>query len=424
MKVLELFSGMGSQIQALSDADIKYQSVGTCDWDIGAIYAYDILHHGKQTYVHYDNETKEELIKRLNKYTLSNNNKVLTEQGLRRKPIELLRRVIYAIERTNNYCNIKEIQGDKLPAIDLLTYSFPCQDLSTAGFFKTKNDGITKGSGTRSSLLWEVGRILEEINNTDNELPKFLIMENVPAILHKENIDNFKLWQNDLQKLGYYNHVYSLYAHNFGVPQSRQRVFMLSVKMGTILNKSMLTAFFNTFNNRIDQQVNIGKLTDYLKLDYDNPIYKFEADQSNPNFTINRKKINKISKVIYDGTSFANACKTILTEPDKYPNAGIIKYPYNVKDGKAPYRHLTARECFLLMGFTEDKYNLLLDNNFFIDSSRYFFNKTRLHKLAGNAIVVPVLVAIFRQIEILINIETFAFKCYQKRIESTDLPTI
>ena len=89
-------------------------------------------------------------------------------------------------------------------------------------------------------------------------------------------------------------------------------------------------------------------------------------------------------------------CKIILQQ-DRNPNSGIVIYPNDVK-GKSQYRYLTPRECFLLMGFEESDFQKVIDNNFKVNSSRYFFSRERLEKMAGNSIVVNVLEEIFKQL--------------------------
>lgn len=106
---------------------------------------------------------------------------------------------------------------------DLLTYSFPCTDISIAGH----QEGFAEGSGTRSSLLWEVGRLLEDAKERDM-LPEFLLMENVEAILAEKNLPHFKKWMMRLNNLGYDSSYAVLNAKDFGVPQNRKRVFMVS----------------------------------------------------------------------------------------------------------------------------------------------------------------------------------------------------
>jgi DNA (cytosine-5)-methyltransferase 1 len=110
----------------------------------------------------------------------------------------------------------------------ILTYSFPCQDLSLAG----KGNGMTKGGGTRSGLLWEIERILNEIKTSGGELPQVLLMENVPEAVGSKNWGDFSLWEEYLTSLGYFNYYKIMNSKNFGIPQNRERVFMVSVLGG------------------------------------------------------------------------------------------------------------------------------------------------------------------------------------------------
>jgi DNA (cytosine-5)-methyltransferase 1 len=106
----------------------------------------------------------------------------------------------------------------------LLTYSFPCQDISGAGLGK----GFAKGSGARSGMLWEVERILNECYEL-NCLPQCLVMENVPLIHSKENYPHLLEWIKALEKLGYQSYWQDLNAFDYGVPQNRNRTFMVSI---------------------------------------------------------------------------------------------------------------------------------------------------------------------------------------------------
>lgn len=102
-----------------------------------------------------------------------------------------------------------------------MTYSFPCQDLSIAG----KRKGMSKGDNTRSGLLWEVERLLDECK----ELPQILLMENVPDVIRPANIKEFRKWHYKLEQLGYSNYVDVLNAEDYGIPQNRNRCFMVSI---------------------------------------------------------------------------------------------------------------------------------------------------------------------------------------------------
>lgn len=116
----------------------------------------------------------------------------------------------------HNFGDISKIE--KLPGADLWTYSFPCQDLSVAG----KGAGIKQG--TRSGLLLEVERLLEV-----SEKPKYLLMENVKNLVGKKNKADFDRWCEKLESLGYTNYWEVLNAKDYGIPQNRERVFMISI---------------------------------------------------------------------------------------------------------------------------------------------------------------------------------------------------
>lgn len=106
----------------------------------------------------------------------------------------------------------------------ILTYSFPCQDLSNAGLMQ----GMEKGSGSRSGLLWEVERILLECKGLDC-LPQVLVMENVPGVIGANNLEPFNQWLNALERMGYTNYYKILNASDYGIPQNRRRCFMVSI---------------------------------------------------------------------------------------------------------------------------------------------------------------------------------------------------
>ena len=124
--------------------------------------------------------------------------------------------------KTKNYGSITDIQ--EIPQVDIFTYSFPCQDISLAGNQK----GFSRDSGTRSGLLWEVERLLEN-QEKSNKLPKVLLMENVKALVGMKFKDDYIEWQLKLQELGYTNYWEVLNSKNYGIPQNRERVFMVSI---------------------------------------------------------------------------------------------------------------------------------------------------------------------------------------------------
>src|SRR5690554_4121731 len=174
IRLIELFAGIGSQAKALKNIGANFEHYKVIEFDKYAIKSYNAIH----------------------------NTNFNTQDITKIKAKDL------GIVNTKNYEYI-------------LTYSFPCQDLSIAGKLK----GMKKEDNTRSGLLWEVERLLNECE----ELPQILLMENVPQVIGKKNIQDFHKWQTFLEKLGYSNYIELLNAKNYGIPQNRNRCFMISV---------------------------------------------------------------------------------------------------------------------------------------------------------------------------------------------------
>lgn len=105
-----------------------------------------------------------------------------------------------------------------------MTYSFPCQDLSSAG----QGKGMQRGSGTRSGLLWQVERILLELTQR-KERPDVLVTENVPQVCNEQNSKDFDEWLLSLERMGYVNYFKVLNAKDYGIPQNRERLFCVSI---------------------------------------------------------------------------------------------------------------------------------------------------------------------------------------------------
>lgn len=156
------------------------------------------------------------------------------------------------INDTDKYCYI-------------MTYSFPCQDLSVAG----RQKGMTKGSGTRSGLLWEVERLLNEVEN----LPQVLLMENVPQVHSEDNMPDFQKWIDFLTSKGYSNYWQDLNAKDYGVAQNRKRCFMVSI--------------LGEYNYKFPQPILLTKtMKDYLEDEVDEKYY------------INSEKAQKLIKTL------------------------------------------------------------------------------------------------------------------------------
>lgn len=406
LRVVEAFSGIGSQAKALENLYIDHKILCTVDWDINAIIAYDLIHNGKQNLEKYEKYNKDRLLDILSKYTLSRDGKKKLEfKNLKKYNEEFLRSLYAAIDRTNNLVSITDVKGIDLPNdIDLLTYSFPCQDLSVAGYWHGNKGGIDRNANNRSGMLWEVERILLERQELKLELPKMLLMENVSNILAARNMENFNDWQNSLSKLGYYNEVFTLNASNFGIPQKRVRTYMLSVLCKTKKERINVEKFF--FENNLERHFfgkKMKKLENFIKIDYSNNIYKKEANMAQANYTSSRIDIyNDNVKILENGKVRDIIVPTVTTKQDRNPNSGVIDYFVGNKE-KCQYRFLTPRECFLLMGFEEKDYNILINNQMYTMGNNVIFSNERLYKLAGNSIVVNVLEEIFKQVEYINN---------------------
>lgn len=349
--------------------------------------------------------TDEELLNELSKFTLSRDGKVsITKKGLRNLKREKSLRLLSAIKRCNNLGSITDVKSEMLDfKIDLFTYSFPCQDLSIAGAWHGNNSGIDRDANNRSGMLWEVERILIERYKSNVQMPKFLLMENVSNILSTTHKENFEEWKNTLVDMGYYNKVYVLNANDFGVPQRRTRAYMLSVHIGNNNpKKEELEQYFA--NNDLGQGFVQAKLNikhksidEFLRIDYNNELYYKEAVEAQPNDTPSRQRIYNENELIVekDRINVKNIA-TITTKQDRNPNSGVIDFISGV-EGKSKFRYLTPRECFLFMGFDEEDFQRLIDNDFYWRRNIRVFNNNTLYKLAGNSIVVDVLEAIFSQ---------------------------
>lgn len=403
LKIIETFSGIGSQAQALKNIGVEHEVVATVEWEIGAMYAYDIIHNGSQDLSMYRHHTKDSLIAELEKYNLSGDGKVpLTNRSLIGMSVLQLKAILCSIERNNNLVDITSVTADKLPEADILTYSFPCQDLSVAGTWHHNSGGIDRDAKNRSTLLWQIERILKEYVEMDKKLPKFLLMENVSNILSNKHIKNFNEWQSFLEGLGYVNKVYTLDARNFGVPQSRIRTYMMSVLASQPEKANALEDYFflNDLENVKLPESEVNPISKYLRLDYSIQKYRQEAIDSTPVYTPSRQKIYENNRILATDDKPNNllCAKTVTTKQDRHPNSGIVEYSNNILTNiNSKYRNLTPRECFLLMGFDEEDFDLLTQNNIDIATDRRILPPSKLIRLAGNSIVVQVLESIFQQ---------------------------
>lgn len=414
-KIVELFSGIGSQAKALKNLNVDIDVQATCEWDIHAFIAYDAIHNDTSILEEAKEKNKEDLFDALKSYTLSNNGKEsMSLATLHAYSEEVLRRIYTAIKRTSNLVDISKVSGNDMPdQTDLLTYSFPCQDLSNVGAFHHYNKGIDKNSGSRSSLLWEAGRILTEMKLANKRLPRYLVMENVPTLLSERHRDNFFTWINELRELGYISGYYQLNAKDFGIPQNRPRLLMLSVYVGD--NDHKIKIVNNYFASTDEEKI----VSDYRNSDFfhdltvrdllritndKGSVLWNEAVECTPNDTPSRRKIWEENPVIYnqDGTYTEESfIRTITTKQDRNPNSGNIYFDSGLEN-RGKFRYLTPRECMLFMGFTDEDYEKLISANPEQRIHSKLFPRDKIIRMAGNSIPVKLLEGFFFQ---LINLD-------------------
>lgn len=414
-KVVELFSGIGSQAKALQNIDMKINVQGTCEWDYHAFVAYDAIHNSLELTPEVEAMSKSEVLGKLEGYTISSDGKnAIAFSTLKTYTEDSLKRMYQSIIRNRNYVDIRSLKGDEMPGnIDILTYSFPCQDLSNVGAFHGYRDGIDKDSGSRSSLLWQVGRILQEMKDKHRRLPRYLLMENVPTLLSDRHFGNFSTWVNDLKELGYESIYYEVNAHNFGLPQNRPRLLMLSVFVGKNDKKRKKITNYFLLKSHSDDIIEDYKKSEFYKdiqmeelfrTDYSDKTLLKEAIECTPNDTPSRKKIwdenpqlvlkdNKINPEF-------NMIRTITTKQDRNPNSGNLYIDTGLA-GKSRFRYLTPRECLLFMGFEDKDYENIKKYNTEIHKGSDMFPRDKIIRMAGNSIPVKLLEGIFLQIKII-----------------------
>lgn len=221
IRLIELFAGIGAQSKALEVLKANFESYKIAEWSKESIKAYTYIHHYEEIKNCNDKE-----ITNLDGISRNYSEPMTKEQINNLKEDEKIL-LTNCKKITHNLIDISKVKGEDLNIVDtdkyeyVLTYSYPCQDLSLSG----KLGGMEEGSGTRSSLLWEVERLLKECKNK----PQILIMENVPQVIGTKNKSSFHKFMKRLEDLGYKNFVKVLNSKDFYIPQNRQRCFMVSI---------------------------------------------------------------------------------------------------------------------------------------------------------------------------------------------------
>lgn len=433
IRLIELFAGYGSQHLALKYLGAECESYHICEWAVKSIQAYKDIHFGNDNTDYSKDLSFDDIVEFLcNKGISANYNDLMNYDQIKRMGEVKCRQTYNNIKATHNLVNIMQTKADDLEIIDtdkycyLMTYSFPCQDLSKAG----KGKGMEKGSGTRSGMLWEVERILEECT----ELPQVLLMENVPDVIGSKNAKHFAQWVEKLQELGYKNYWQILNGKDYGIPQNRQRCFMVSI----------LGDYYYEFPKTISLKL---MLKDMLEDEVDDKYYLSDEQILTAGYFGNA--VNPNLKDVYDRKKAIinkQIAYTVSTKPDR--RVGDCNYvtddrremtaeeflkPIKVKEatrkgyaeayesdsinleqlnsktrrgrvGKgvaqtlttscnqaavknSRIRKLTPKECWRLMGVKDEDYEKAAKNQ----------SNSSLYHLAGDSIITNVLMAIFNE---------------------------
>lgn len=418
IKIIELFGGYGSQFLSLKyiGANVKHHKL--VEWASKSIQAYNDLHI--QDYTDYSKEmSNEEVLQKVYEMGVSlDYNQPATKEQLSRQDY---RKIYNNIIATDNLVDVSRVNGKDLEINDkehftyLLTYSFPCQDLSLSGKMAGMSD-----TSTRSGLLWEVGRILKECEKI-NQLPQILLMENVVQV-HSQSQDNakdFAKWQQLLEDMGYKNYFQDLIATDYGIPQTRNRCFMVSIlgnysyqfpkpiplklKLKDLLEDNVGNDYYitekqiedikkwNAFEKPLENMEKIDKtnisptlttrsgayaagmilVKNNTKKGYQEATDGDGIDLAYPNSDTRRGRVQK------------NTIQTLTTQN----NLGVC-VKQNHLDKQLKIRHITPKEAFRLMGVKDEDFEKIQKNQ--SDSS--------LYHLAGDSIVTNCLQAIFKEL--------------------------
>lgn len=379
IKLLSLFSGIGAFEKALHNIGVNYELVNYCEIDKFASKSYSLIHK---------------------------------------------------VDESKNLIDVTKVDTSKLPDdIDLITYGFPCQDISIAG----KQNGFEDNDGnrTRSGLFFEALRIIEDTK------PKVAIAENVKALTSKRFTKEFNTVLKSLDDVGYNCYWKVLNSKNYGIPQNRDRVFIVSIRKD-IDNfdfhfpqpKELKLRLNDLLESNVDEKYYLSeKLEIYALGNAVNKelkdMYKRENAYLNKDisYTINTNSIRRVGDTNYicegideeiqvkDFLKIKEATKKGYSEAYagdyvniQYPNSktrrgrvgnGIANTLLTSKDNGVvvdnplKLRRLTEKECFRLMGFDDEDCEILKDNG---------ISSTQIYKQAGNSIVVNVLEALFKEL--------------------------
>lgn len=369
MKYLSLFSGIGSPEQALKNLGIEFELFGFSEIDKFAIKSYCAVH---------------------------------------------------GVEESLNLGDITKINIESLPKdIDLITHGSPCQDFSVAG----KGKGADEGTGTRSSLMWNTVAICEHCK------PKYVVWENVKNVLSKKHRHNFDKYLDEMDRIGYNNFYQILNAKDYGVPQNRERIFVISIRKDLEkefefpIGRDFGIRLKDMLEDKVDEKYYLSdKIQERFKL---SGIVDVEHNEINivgtsaPDFrTIGQRDITygvngvmstltatdyKQPKQILESNNILQLGNIVNTGNWDNPQRGRIYSSGGIsptltyggespkiveKCSKQKIRKLTPRECWRLMGFKDEQFK----------KAEEVCSNSQLYKQAGNSIVVNVMEEIFKNL--------------------------
>ena len=393
IKVFEAFAGIGTQRMALKRKNIQHEVIAISEVDEYAILSYHSIHTSN---IEVEEVSEEEMQRYMEEKNIP-----LDIKGNRKKLTgKRLKNLYKASVASGNLGDMSGVNPDILPEIDFFTYSFPCQSISAVG----KKEGLVKGSGTKSSLLWDCEKIIETVK------PKYLLMENVKPLVQTKNRQHFEKWLKYLEDLGYTSFWKVLNAKEYNIPQNRERVFVVS-----ILNYKgeykfpdeveLTKPLKSILEKDIDPMYYIGK-TRLDKIVYDKLNLKnreteetkallnktqkeqqeFYKEQPIENYTF-LGTINSTETAKFMGRPYPNISKTLRAGST---DTALV---YECKEkSKAPYiiRRFTPLEFWRLMGISDEDF----------DKAKQVVTNTQLCRQAGNAIVVDVLEGIFKNMNL------------------------
>ena len=358
IKLFEAFAGYGSQRMALRNIGVPFESVGVSEIEGDVIRSYAAIHtdflNQREDIDAHVTESREKMVEYLESInvpldykTFKNRARILKDAAL--KEMYLANKLI------GNFGDISRIDPSSLPDMNLFTYSFPCQDISVAGYQR----GLNANSGTRSSLLWECCKIIEA------KKPRFLMMENVKNLVGCNHKQNFLKFLEYLEGLGYMNSWRLLNARDYGTPQNRVRVFCVSEYQGrhpfVLPDPIPLTSFMKD------------------KLESNVPDSYFLSDDQVAEEPIIQDWSYCLDSNYWKGTFLKDF---LMKHRRQLVTDGVNS------DGLYRVRRLTPRETWRLMGVRDAD----------IDKASRINSNTALYKQSGNSIVVSVLEAIFTQL--------------------------